>query len=315
MAITQPRLRLSGGQFNQIANQSLGGQMSLAIASGVGTQKLVWTTTAMTGVTLCEGQGVALGAATLSYNPGTGALELEDSATNTFATILGSDGFYAVGDVSNYFVVHVLTSLLPTSGLTERDVTVLLFKNAIFDDVTNSERSTGDVEYRHLYLANENYEATLWNPSVQIADPTLGDMRIAKDISLSGTSGTMTPQGFYRTWWSSQLVYTFMTAAYKETPNPELGEVPLSPIPWVANHEGPARDQDSDGDRQDVPPFAGDEQGITGATGNLTFTTVIKWNRIDPGNCVSFWLRRTIPSASTGSLINDVSNLTFIYAP
>lgn len=316
MALNSPRIHLSGGQLNQAASMSLGGAVSLSVSAGIGSQKLVWTTTSMSGMTLCEGHNVALGAGVLSYDPGTGVVEFTDFATSLYVVQLGSDGLYQVGSAGNYFIIYVITSLLPTAGYTERDVTVLAFKNAAYDDVLNNERSSGRTEYRCFYLRNESTTVDLLNPRIAVADPTLGYIEIAKEYVYSGASGVMTPQGLYKSLWQGTLVPTFMTAEYKNAAQPEaLNHARMLPIPWAVNYEGPSREQDSDGFTTDVSPLTGDEIDTLGMARGLNFVDELAWSRVRPRRYVSFWMRREIPYGTTGALINDVSALTFTYTP
>ena len=311
MGLHQPRIHLSGGPHNQASNVSWGGKVSLAVDSGVGPQKMVWDTVPMAGVTLCEGYGIPLGAATLTYTSGNGVLKFVASDSSILLTFLGSDGVYHVGNNTSYFIVSVITALLPL-GDTTVNMDVLPFKNNIFDDVLNTERSSGKTEYRCLYLKNED-TTDITNVTLSVANPALGYMKIAKEYVFSGNvTGLPHPRGFsYLRGFSGTHPYFFKSKAWVANPPPQLHYFRTL---YISNQEEDPDVQSSDGSVRDISTDAGGETDPNGATCNLTFTTSVSWPIIKAGRYVSFWLQRLVPYASTGSLIHDVSSLNLIYS-
>lgn len=66
-------------------------------------------------------------------------------------------------------------------------------KNNLFDDVTSSEHTAGDTEYRCLYLHNANSTDTMQNVVVWISSDTTGaDTDLSIGLGTSAVNGTET---------------------------------------------------------------------------------------------------------------------------
>lgn len=179
MAISIGKLYVihSGGAANTDQMLSLGGAISTAGSNKIQSQ-VATAPSLVTGVTIIDAMGNALGAGTLRFNFSNGALQwVAFGGVEYNGPVISGDGIYTLGSVSGYLVVNVVAASLPGSTVQE-NITISNATNKTFDNITAQESLIGKTEYRCFYIKNTDttniaYDVRLWIKSQPIGDDTL----------------------------------------------------------------------------------------------------------------------------------------------
>ena len=178
----QLKWRLSGGAANTTATASIGGIMSTVAGGIVLSQLATATTTTISGVTLGDSAGNAIGDGTLTFTYSATAPTLKwtpyGGSIGTAVTVSVS-GTYLVqgGNDGGHIIVTVVAASLPSSNKTDT-IAITAQDQKIFDDVTKAESDTGKTYYRCLYLHNSGTTATTDDKKtikIWIEENTAGD--------------------------------------------------------------------------------------------------------------------------------------------
>lgn len=165
----------SGGAANTLQSASLGGAISTAGANKVVSQ----TTTAptnVTGVTILDAMGNALGNGTIKWSSGDSTLQWKPFGAAVFdSTVVSGNGNYTVGSSSGYIYVSVVFANLPASTVQD-SITVDNAANKAFDNISAVESLSGDVEYRCFFIKNTSTTDIAYDVKVWVkAQPTGSD--------------------------------------------------------------------------------------------------------------------------------------------
>ncbi|OQW86180.1 MAG: hypothetical protein BWK78_10350 [Thiotrichaceae bacterium IS1] len=166
-AIDNIHIRLSGGSGNTDPNTALGGIKS----SHRVLSQAVTGLSNITGVTIDYAHSNPLGTATLAYT--------HSGVTLTWgggtAVAVATNGTYflknSAGDGT--LEITVVSASLPVADASDV-LTVSVFPNEVFDNISGVEGYNGDTEYRCLYLHNSHVTAT-YQLNVWIASQPMGD--------------------------------------------------------------------------------------------------------------------------------------------
>ena len=194
-------IRFSGGVANTTPELSLGLAMSTDAGDGEMLSQSATAFTTITGVTVNNAAGNAVGDGTLVYTHTGQTLKWQDfGGVVGTAVAVGTDGDYAIQAGGGGFIdVTVVAGSLPGANTTNTS-TIANVANDFFDDVTKAESNAGSVEYMCFYYhnahsADEIVDNKLWIDTntpgqdvIQIAlDPT-GKGGPAVDGSPEGTT-------------------------------------------------------------------------------------------------------------------------------
>ena len=162
--------RYSGGAGNSDPLASLGGVIS---ATRKGSQS-VGTPSNIGGVTPLYAALNPEGAGTLSYFNATNTLTWTPFSASAGAPVdVSSDGTYAILGSVGYIVVSVVSASLPGSDQTDA-LTVANITEALFDNVSGADATSGKISYRCEYVFNVNGSDTINNVRVYIGQQPTG---------------------------------------------------------------------------------------------------------------------------------------------
>ncbi len=179
-SIADFHLRLSGGSSNTAPGSALGGAMSTH-ANGRVLSQAASALSTLTGVTIDDATGNALGTGQLFFDVSAGTLRWTPpgGASGTPVVVSGADGRYAILGASGVgaLLVTVAIASLPSADITN-SVTITNQVNKIFDDVSKAEALAGDTEYRGLFVQNKHATDAMVNSKIWIATNTPGQDNI-----------------------------------------------------------------------------------------------------------------------------------------
>lgn len=195
--------RLTGGASNADVTQSTGGVVS---STEVLSQSASGITT-LTGITLDNGMGNAVGDGTLTYTASTTSITWtpKSGATGT-AVDISADGTYFVQGGSNggALIITVVAASLPTSTVSNT-ITIANLDNKMYADVSKDESDVGTTIYHCFALKNtgtdQKKSVTLWinsntpgqdTISIGVANAAAGD-GVTTGIDTDTTSETTAP--------------------------------------------------------------------------------------------------------------------------
>lgn len=299
----QLRLYLSGGVTNLLPMNSLGGYPSTQLLGVVSGQKATISGTPnITGLTLCECDGNALGNGTLEYTASTGLLKWTRSDASFDFITLGGDDYYLIGSAVSFLVVNVITALMPKSGTTTDTVAITANTQDLFDDLDYTQWNSGCVEYRGLYLKNTS-GSTISHLTVYLTQPATGSVAFALELGPS-TFGTMIGsdvekkqvlhQQDFQQWYESCADSRTDTKDYYV---PGLGVPFFLAAPTVAHSENPY----SDGIGSQLLSVLADEADSTSKLSGLTWVTTRDFLDLPADYCIALWVRRTVPTGTPGA--------------
>lgn len=182
---------LSGGSSNSNEANSIGGSISL---TAVRTQTTL--DSFMSGVTMIRAVGNDINNqdARLSYNATTDEMTWRGDTTDSFGTAVSvtANGFYQINSGTTGFVVILVDyANLPVSS-TDSDVTLVDANNMLIDDVSPTESSLGDAEYRCFYLRNKNQTSSMTNVKVWVDTDAIGADSIEIGLGAAGKNASET---------------------------------------------------------------------------------------------------------------------------
>jgi len=182
-------LYLSGGATNTDPNLSLGGVISGTTVKS----ELATAPVNITGVTIFDAIGNGIGAGTLTFTLTGQTLQWTPPGGSIGAAVtVSTDGRYTIqGAGAGYLIVDVVTASLPTANATDT-ITISANKNGIFDDVLKTESFTGDIEYRCLYLKNDNPIDTAFDVLVYIGSEPTGTDSVDLMVDPAGAGDGVT---------------------------------------------------------------------------------------------------------------------------
>lgn len=184
-------LRYSGGDGNTNRDFSLGGQVSQVKQGGIVTPQSMSLDSALAGVDLCMSRGNPLGVGTLIWHPDTreivwipyGTVPTQSDAgpaplllqtlnmpkneypVERYSTRVVGDGYYELGGTTKKLLLYVTVASLPSTRQI-RALTIADNEHNIFDTISFSENTSGDTEYRCVYLHNMFSDPTWFRVSI-----------------------------------------------------------------------------------------------------------------------------------------------------
>lgn len=209
-------VRYSGGSGNSDPLNSIGGGISNTEVSSQSLAPLV----NVTGVTVDRAVNLPSTVSVfVGYSSSTREIGwLGPSGLPNWTTFSG-DGTYTVyspsGNASDgYIIVTVVWASLPSSYTIDYDLVVTNVEENIFPDVTASEASTGDLEYRCVYIYNGHGTETISTLKLWVGKQYSGeqDVAIAFDSGGVGASAPVLADGDDSTDILSGLSFVAPTA-------------------------------------------------------------------------------------------------------
>ncbi|MCK5190691.1 MAG: hypothetical protein KAR12_11620 [Methylococcales bacterium] len=189
-------------QTNTDPLASLGGQISTAAGARILSQVATRTTSLVTGVTVDDLSGSALGNGTLTYTSTGQTLQwTAPSGAIGTAVDVSSDGSYGIQSANDGSVLYVtvVAASLPGSNTTDA-IAVTNQTEEIFDNVTKVESNDSLTDYRMIWLKNTGAVATTDDKKtikVWINSNTPGQdnisIAIADEVASDGTGTPSTP--------------------------------------------------------------------------------------------------------------------------
>jgi hypothetical protein len=183
--------RFSGGATNTDPNASIGGAISTDASNGEMISQTASAPTTLTGVTINNAAGNAVGDGTLTYNSTSGTLKWQDYNGTVGLTVdVSSDGDYAIQAAGGGFLdVTVVAASLPGSNITNT-ITIANNANDVFDDVSKAESNAGDTEYRCLFYKNAHGTDSVVSNKLWIDANTPGQDNIQIGLDPAGQGNT-----------------------------------------------------------------------------------------------------------------------------
>jgi len=183
---------LSGGSTNTAPAASIGGAIS---STQIKNQTATRVTSLITGVTIDDAFGNALGTGTLSYNGTAKTLTwAPPNSTSGTAVDISVSGTYAIQGPSNggALAVTVVAASIPGGNVSDQ-VTISALANQLWDDVSKAESNAGTTEYRCEYFKNTHGTDPLVDFKLWIAENTPGQDAVSIGLDDGGMSVTATP--------------------------------------------------------------------------------------------------------------------------
>ena len=203
---------LSGGTSNVDNNASLGGIIS---TQQILSQSATAPTT-ITGVTINDAAGNAVGAGTLTYLFTGQTLQWSPlGGTIGVAVDVSADGTYAIQAANNGGVIicTVVAGSLAGSNQTN-SITIANLDNKIFDDVSKDESDVGSTSHRAIYIKNDSTDIkkslVIW-----IGSNTPGEDVINIGLDPAGLGGTAAEEDIANTaalTWAASITTVTQTA-------------------------------------------------------------------------------------------------------
>jgi len=309
MAISGPRLYLTGGTSNLNPNASLGGAACQLYNGSFGTQTADLFEGTIAGVQIADATGNP-DFGRLSYNPATGQMIWTPDGDTPYIEVIGSDGLYQVGDGSKHLIVNVTSASLPTQFV-EVPVNLTTNRPNLFDDVSYTERGNGRTEYRCLFIKNHSAQS-ITALNLSITQPGTGSMYLGTDYAGSSNTtldvGTMEPAAIV---WNALLVDWEGDTLNSLTDDSWY----FRGLSWVGAplSAGGGSSQDSNGTSVDLPAVIADETDSTNVLAAVTWGSSLAWSSVAAGKYVSFWIKRVFPNGSQGAEANNQVRLTLTY--
>lgn len=311
---------LSGGGSNTLANYSFGGAIS---STQILNQTATRSTSLITGVTINDAAGNALGTGTLSFNGTAKTLTwAPPNSTSGTAVDVSVSGTYAIQGPSNggYVSVTVVASSLPGSSVSD-SVVITALANALWDDVSKAESNTGTVEYRCEYFKNTHASDSLIDFKLWIAENTPGQDSVAIGLDDAGMTATATPLTKSitgATWGSSKSVFTCATHGIPVGANVTVAG--MTPSGYDGNYVVTAADTNTFtvAELSDPGTFSsgGTVASETFAPTGVTFSTPtsaapLTLGDMAPSAYYGVWIRRTVPAGVTTATASNYYKLGF----
>ena len=156
--LSELKVRLSGGASNTAPASSLGGIMSTVSGGIVLSEIATASASPVSGVTLGDANGNALGNGTLTYtySPTTPTLQwTPPSGSIGTAVTVSANGTYTLRGGSNGGTLDVTVVSASLPGANKTDTTVITAQTEkIYPNVTKAESNSGVTKYRCVYFAN-----------------------------------------------------------------------------------------------------------------------------------------------------------------
>lgn len=173
IAVGDVQVRYSGGASNILQSSSIGGAISTNAAGFVISQAFT-NPSAVTGVTISDCIGNALGAGSLKFTKSTNTLEWKPFGGSTYhGLVIGTNGHYTLGDSSGYLIVDVVFASFPSGDQTD-SITVSNALNKTFDNITAVEALNGMTDYRCFYIKNTHASGVAFDVKIWIKANTSG---------------------------------------------------------------------------------------------------------------------------------------------
>lgn len=304
-------LRLSGGVANNKSRKSLGGQAAVNLGGLINPQSCHVTSVGVSGLKVIGANGAALGTHQLSWDAGQKKLTWVDPAANEAL-------MYEVGGLSIYrrstqfgeLHIEVTPERLPTTS-TVTEFAVTPTRERIFDNIRVEERAADHVNYRCLFIQNFTDKALSPFNLQLVAQPQHGSISVGSEFL--GSFGSVTSADVVE---QSQLN---MFGRQKYAAYPVLSaedEIRRYEYAIVGNYPSPSSIlvQISDGVSSGLPPALVDEEDSTALLSAVEFGTELSWLSLPANGFVSFWMKRTVASGSSGAALTaeDFSfNITY----
>jgi hypothetical protein len=311
---------LSGGASNSEPKVSFGGAIS---STQIKNQTATRSTSLITGVTIDDAAGNAIGTGTLSFN-GTGKTLTwaPPNSTSGTAVDVSVSGTYAIQGPSNggYVSVTVVGSSLPGSSVSD-SVAITALANALWDDVSKAESNVGSIEYRCEYFKNTHASDSLIDFKVWISENTPGQDSVAiglDDGSLSAEAVATTKSITGATWLSDVTTFTCNTHGIPVGAN--ITVAGMTPSGYNGTYVVTAADTNtfSVADAVDPGTFSvgGTVSSETFAPTGVVFSTPTSAAPLTIGDMAAaaykgVWIRRTVPAGVTTATASNYYKLGF----
>lgn len=311
---------LSGGASNTEPKVSLGAAISSAL---IKNQTATRATALITGVTIDDAFGNALGNGTLSFNGTAKTLTwAPPNSTSGTAVNVSASGSYCIQGPSNGGAVNVtvVASSLPGGSVSDT-VAISALANQLWDDVSKAESNTGGVEYRCEYFKNTHGADSLIDFKLWIAENTPGQDSVAIGLDPAGLSGTATQntKAITAASWSGGVI-TFTCNGHGIPVGANVQIAGSTPADYNGNYVVTA----SSTNTFQVAKVADPGSWTSGSTvcsetfapSGVTFSTPdaaspLTIGDIAPGAYQAVWIRRTVPAGVTVATASNYYKLGF----
>lgn len=299
---------LSGGAANTTADASLGGAISTT--GLIKNQTATRSTSLITGVTIDDALGNAIGSGTLTFAGAAKTLSwTPPNSTAGTAVDVSSSGTYAIQGPSNggMVIVTVVASSLPGSNVSDT-VVISALNNQLWDDVSKAQSNAGEVTYRCFYFKNAAAD-TMVEFKLWIAENTPGQDSVAIGLDPAGIGGTATQTTKAvtgATWLSS--VSTFTCTGHGIPVGAKVTVAGVTPSGYNGDYTVTAVTENtfSVADASDPGSFsvAGTVCSETFAPAGVTFSLPsasdpLSVGDLDASESQAVWVRRTVPAGVT----------------
>lgn len=311
---------LSGGASNSEPKASFGGVIS---STQIKNQTATRATSLITGVTIDDAAGNAIGTGTLAYtSTGKTLTWTPPNSTAGTAVDVSVSGVYAIQGPSNggYVSVTVVASSLPGSNVSD-SVAITALANALWDDVSKAESNAGSIEYRCEYFKNTHASDSLIDFKVWIAENTPGQDTIAialDDGALSAEAVTLTKNISAAAWATD--VSTFTSNGHAIPVGANITVAGVSPSGYNGTYVVTAADTNtfSVAELSDPGSYVsgGTVASETFAPAGVTFSAPDSTAPLTIGDMASgaykgVWIRRTVPSGVSTATASNYYKLGF----
>lgn len=311
---------LSGGASNSEPKASYGGVIS---STQIKNQTATRSSSLITGVTIDDAAGNALGTGTLSYNATAKTLTwAPPNSTSGIAVNVATSGVYAIQGPSNggYLSVTVVASSLPGSAVSD-PVVITALANALWDDVSKAESNAGSVEYRCEYFKNTHSVDSLIDMKIWIAENTPGQDNVAiglDDGALSAEAVATTKAITGAAWLSN--VSTFTCNGHGIPVGANITVAGMTPSGYDGQYVVTAADTNTFSVAELSNPGSFSAGGTvaseTFAPTGVTFSSPDSLSPLTIGDMVAgaykgVWIRRTVPAGVTTATASNYYRLGF----
>jgi len=175
LQISDMQIWVSGGATNDDPLDSLGGVMSTEDPGGLVLSQAASAPTNVTGVTITNAYGNAIGLGTIKWDAVTFRLSWKPFGGVSFngAEVL-ADGTFVIGGSNGYLICDVDFSALPGSTQQDVDIAITNRMHNTFDAVSALESMDGLIEYRCFYILNSSAADTAYDVRIWVKEQPVG---------------------------------------------------------------------------------------------------------------------------------------------
>jgi len=193
---------------------------------------------------------------------------------------------------------------------TVKTVTVADREENLFDDVSDTERQAGDVEYRCIWVKNYGSKEATGLVVTIGTDPTNSDLAIGSEFFSSVVYVLSILEMEEKNVWDHYYAAEGLTVFGSQ------GSVIGEDFGYFVGAGASAANdgQTSDGSTGDLPYTLADESDSTNQLQNVVWGTSLSLGSLPSGQCMSFWIKRTVPVLSATPHYDELGVLTIAFS-